>query len=98
MNDKTRGLSPTSTDLRKQEERQGLFDSRSSILTYAFYKMVVSSVHLVLPLWPSGVRNAGTEAVRKLPHQVIIESVLERAKNDDRPREFQVDLLNRLVG
>ena len=66
-------------------------------LTYAFHKMIVSSVHLVLPLGPCGVRDAGAEPVRELPHQVIIEPVLERPQDDDRPRELQVDLLHGLV-
>ena len=61
-------------------------------------EVVVPPVHLILPACPGGVGDAGTEVLRELSHQIIIDPVLQRTENDDRPGELKVYLLHRLVG
>ena len=61
-------------------------------------EVVVSPVHLILPASPRGVGDTGAEIFRKLSHQIIIDPVLQRAENDDRPGELEVYFLDRLVG
>ena len=64
----------------------------------AGHEVIVPAVHLVLPPGPGGVGDAGTEVLRELSHQIIIDPVLQRTENDDWPGELKVYLLHRLVG
>ncbi len=61
-------------------------------------EVVVPSVDLVVPPLPGGVGHAGAEPRRELPHEVVVEAVLQRPQDDDGPGELEVDLLDGLVG
>ena len=67
-------------------------------LVDAGHEVIVAPVHLVLPASPGGVGDTRAESVRKLPHEVVIDPVLDGAEDDDGPCELQVYLLHGLVG
>ena len=67
-------------------------------LINARHKMIIPSVHFVLPLRSGGVGDAGTEPVGELPHQVVVDPVLDGPQDDDGPRELEINLLHGLVG
>ena len=59
--------------------------------------MIVATVNLVVATAASCMGNAGAEPVWILPHEVVVDTILERAKNDHGTGELEVDLLDRFV-
>jgi len=59
--------------------------------------VIVSSVDFVITSRPRCVWYARPEPVGVLPHQVVVQAVLERTQDDNGTGELKVDLLYRLV-
>ena len=66
-------------------------------LVNARHKVIISTIHFILPLRSGGVGDTGAEPVGELPHEVVIDSVLHGSEDDDGSRELEVDLLHGLV-
>lgn len=60
--------------------------------------MIIPTVDLVISSRSRCVGYARPEPVRVLPHEIIIESVLEGSEDDDGSGELQVDFLDGFVG
>lgn len=63
----------------------------------ARHEVIISPIHLILPLRSGGVRDAGTKSLGELSHQVIIDPVLQGSEDDDRSGELEINLLNWLI-
>ncbi len=60
-------------------------------------KVIISTVDFVFTPRPRCVWHARPEPVGVLPHQVVVQAVLERTKDDDGTGELEVNLLHGLV-